>query len=40
MLVPFKTLIGGHMALNKKFPHRDLGFTPTIPLMEFFGMTE
>ena len=36
MLVPFKTVIGGHMSLIKKFPHRDLGFTPTIPLAEFF----
>ncbi len=38
MQVPFKTLIGGHMALIKKFPHRDLGFTPTIPLIEFFNI--
>ena len=36
MLVPFKTLIGGHMSAVKKFPHRDLGFTPTVPLAEFF----
>ena len=38
MLVPFKTLIGGHMAMIKKYPHRDLGFTPTVPLAEFFKM--
>ena len=40
MLVPFKTLIGGHLAMNKKFPHRDLGFTPTFPLADFFGTSE
>jgi len=40
MQVPFMTLMGGHLALIKKFPHRDLGFTPTIPLINFFGTTE
>ena len=38
MQVPFKTLIGGHMALIQKFPHRDLGPTPTIPMIEFFNL--
>ena len=38
MQVPFKTLIGGHMALIQKFPHRDLGPTPTIPTIEFFNL--
>ena len=38
MSVPFKTLIGGHIGLIHKFPHRGLGATPTIPLIEFFNL--
>lgn len=36
MQVPFKTLIGAHMSMLKDYPHRDLGPTPTIPLLNFF----